>query len=750
MGFFFLNATWAGRPLVDALRELERRGLHLIYSSEVIQMDMTVRSEPHATEPRAILDELLREQHLHAIDGPKETLVIVRDAPRATELPPVSTPVAIDQIVVTPSHYGLLGGQPEQRQFLSREEVRALPHFSDDVYRAINRIPGAASTDVSANFNIRGGERNEVEVLLDGLSIYEPFHVKDLSGVFSTLDAEAIGAVDILTGGFPAEYGGRMSGVIDIASLTPTARRTEVGISLLNSRVLSAGTFSDDRGQWLFSFRPGYLHQVLQWLDSTNTVDPSYYDLLSKVQWQFSSSTVISGNLFLSQDRLKLDDVDQDALSKSRDSYLWLNARSAITPRLYAQNVVALGRIHRERDGQYDNGPEDNAKLHERRSFDFASLKNNTTFDLTSRQTLKGGFEVRRSRADYAFAAHSFQLNSLLHFATGYTVDRLVDTHPSGNDASAYVSDRRAVRPNFIVEAGVRSDRQSYTPDGTHVSPRLNVGWAMTPSTSLRAAWGRYVQPQGIEELQVEDGVQEFFPAQRSTHTVVGIDHLFPHGWSMRLEAYDKRLSHLRPRYENLLDNLALFPELQGDRLRIAPQSGTARGAELLVRKESNGPWSGWFSYARSSARDSIDGRMVPRSWDQRDAVTFSVNYGHADRWNVSLAGVFHSGWPTTSISPYLVPIGGGNYQLRINPGPLNDDRLPGYGRVDLRASRSVPIASGRLSFFVEAINLFNQANVSRVAGFRITADDNLTLTTKRVTESIVPLVPSFGITWQF
>jgi hypothetical protein len=750
MGAFFLNATWSGRPLVDALRELERRGLHLIYSSEVIQMEMTVRGEPHATEPRAILDELLREQHLHAVDGPKDTLVIVRDTQREpAAVPAAAVPVAVDQIVVTPSHYGILGGQPEQRQFLSREEVRALPHFSDDVYRAINRIPGAATTDVSANFNIRGGERNEVEVLLDGVPIYEPFHVKDLTGIFSTIDAEALGGVDILTGGFPAEYGGRMSGVIDIVSQTPSARRTEVGISVLNSRVLSAGTFNDSRGQWLFSFRPGYLHTVLHMIDKTSQLDPSYYDLLSKVQWQLSDSAVVSANFFSSQDRVKFEASDEHAVSRSEDDYLWLNARTAITPRLYAQSVIWAGRIRRNRRGNSDNQG-DHIDLHDDRSFDSVAVKNDTTFEWTARQTIKAGFDIRRLRADYDFLAHAFEQESILHFGTPNIVDRLVRTHPSGTDASVYAADRVTVRPNLVVEAGLRTDRQSYAPDGAHFSPRFNVGWSITPSTSLRGAWGRYVQPQGIEELQVEDGVAQFFPAQHATHAVIGVDHVFSGGWSMRVEAYDKQMSRLRPRFENLLDSLALFPEAQADRLRIAPVRGVARGAELLLRKESSGPWSGWIGYTRASVRDDIDGRMVPRSWDQRDAVTFSVNYGHAERWNVNLAGIFHSGWPTTSITASVTPVGNGNYALNITPDPLNGDRLPGYARVDLRASRSLPIASGRLSFFVEAINLFNHANASRVGGFDFNVDRDLTVTATRRTESIVPLVPSFGITWQF
>jgi len=87
---------------------------------------------------------------------------------------------------------------------------------------------------------------------------------------------------------------------------------------------------------------------------------------------------------------------------------------------------------------------------------------------------------------------------------------------------------------------------------------------------------------------------------------------------------------------------------------------------------------------------------------------------------------------------------------VHVVPGPLNDDRLPGYSRVDLRASRSVRMRSGRLNFFVDVLNLLNHANVSRVDHFDINVDRSGNVTTKRHTKSIVPLLPSFGIAWQF
>src|SRR5205809_724732 len=97
------QAHYAGRPLIDALHDLESKGLHLIYSNDVVRPEMMVRAEPRAAEPRGILDELLREQHLRATDGPQGSIVIVRQgaaargsAARPGAGAPTQMPVAID------------------------------------------------------------------------------------------------------------------------------------------------------------------------------------------------------------------------------------------------------------------------------------------------------------------------------------------------------------------------------------------------------------------------------------------------------------------------------------------------------------------------------------------------------------------------------------------------------------------------------------------------------------------------------
>jgi hypothetical protein len=737
---------FAGRLLSEALRELQARGLRIIYSDDVVTPAMRVLTEPRAAEPRRILDELLREHALRAKNGPRGSLLIVRDAPRpsrtaASSPPPPEMPVALEEIVVTPSRFTLLGDEPPARQFLGRDEVQRLPHFSDDLYRAIGRVPGVAAPDVSARFNLRGGDQDEVLVLVDGAEIYDPFHVRDLSRAFSTIDAEAVGSVELLSGGYPAEYGGRMSGVVDISTTTPASVQHEAGLSLLNARVLSQGVLAN--GSWLVSLRHGYLGQALQMLEEDSDFDPRYYDLLGKVEWTLGNTAAASLHLLAASDRLRLrEDPGTDARAAYDDRYVWLNVRGTPSPRWFARSVLSYGSLTRDRSGHYDNDAESqNGTLDDRRSMQFVALKNDATFDLSPRHLLKLGATVKRMRAryDYDGSAHvefaSFQLGR-----PPQDVVRSVHVRPSGSEVSAYAAGRVRLSDAAVVEAGIRAASESYTPDGVNVGPRLSASWMLSPRTSVRAAWGLFHQPQSMHELQVEDGVSEFAPSQRAEHRVAGVEHLFGNRVQARLELYDKTLTRLRPRYENVFDTLLLFPELRADRLRIAPERGRARGAELLVRTDPEARWSGWISATLADVHDEIEGVAVPRSWDQREALTFSVNHRRT-LWNVNVAGTYHSGWPTTPVSARLV-----EGRIVSAPGPRGAVRLPAYHRVDVRVSRS----SGPLSLFLEVLNVLDHTNVTRIDGFDFTIAPDGTVTPLARQESILGILPSFGVTWRF
>jgi outer membrane receptor protein involved in Fe transport len=746
-----LLMLYAGHPLTEALNDLESKGLRLVYSDDVVTREMIVQSEPRATQPRRVLDELLREHRLTARRGPRGTLLIVRmkeqPQPRAQTPPPPKMPVTLAEIVVTPSRFDLLGEEAEQRQFLSREEVRSVPHISDDFYRAIRHIPGAASDDISARFNIRGGEEDEAVVLLDGAEIYDPFHVKDLVRAFSSIDVEAIGSVDILTGGFPAQYGGRMSGVIDIGTVAPTDTHTEVGASLLNLRALTQGTMANGRGEWLLSVRRGYLHELLELVDSTNDVDPRYYDLLGKVQWTLNAKNVLSAHVLGSRDNLRLEKAVNATGAKASydDGYIWLNLRSSPAPRLLTQNVIEYGKTGHTRRGGYDEDGQ-TGRIDDKRDADFISVKNDTSIDITPRHLVKAGVSAKRFDARYDYDGNATIHESILNLGGApETIVRSAHLGVTSNELAVYVSERARVTERLVVEAGARWESESHTPDGAHVSPRINAAWTLTPSTTLRAAWGHFYQPQGAYELQVEDGVTQFSPAQRAEHRVVGVDHLFGRGISGRVELYDKIITDPHPRFENLFDRVILFPELRPDRVRVAPDRSTARGIEVLLRAEPDGPLSAWLSVTHAKVEDEIGDTAIARAWDQRNALTFSVNYKVGEHWNFNTAGTWHSGWPTT---PLFASVSGN--RLLTELGPLRSQRLRTYRRIDFRASRRIATSRGAFGFFIDVFNVLNMSNVTSIDGFIIESRGNGALGVRPVENAVVGVVPSFGITWQF
>jgi hypothetical protein len=293
-------------------------GLDLVFSSAVVHEVMVVLDEPHSTEPRGILDEILRGHGLLAREAPGGGLVIVRAADLAAVQPSGTirgvvavrgAPDLLDEVSITVEGTSLatrvsrggrfaLEGVPAgvhtvvarspvltpQRQVgvrvgegrrpdcleltpprssstssssrratsnprgSAREppapqsgEVEQMPH-APTIRTGQSSGCGAAGGDYSATFNVRGGEQGELLVLLDGARLYEPFHLKDFQSVFSIIDSETVGGVDLLTGGFPVEFGDRMSGVMDIAIAPPPGSlTTTVAAGTLNSRLLSAG-----------------------------------------------------------------------------------------------------------------------------------------------------------------------------------------------------------------------------------------------------------------------------------------------------------------------------------------------------------------------------------------------------------------------------------------------------------------------------------------------------------------------------
>ncbi|MFQ5528330.1 MAG: TonB-dependent receptor domain-containing protein [Thermoanaerobaculia bacterium] len=665
----------------------------------------------------------------------------------------------LEEMVVTPGRMSLLHDAPAAGLLWSREEVSRLPHLSDDVYRAVSRLPGIASGDFSADFHVRGGERNETLVLVDGLRVYEPYHLKDFQNVFSIFDSRAIGAIEVMSGGFTAEYGDRMSGVIDISSVVPLEPRTMVGVSFEKVHLMRQGRFDGGNGEWLVNARHGYLDLLLDAVSTDENdfdLSPAYYDLFGKVRRPWGHGGLLSLSVLAAADETEFVSVDDDDdLTSSYDSgYVWVRLDSVVSGRVSQTSVLSYGRLESERDGESGSNQSDpflgsdrgsdRTRVSDDRSTEIVQLRQDWRFDPSDRHHLRSGFELRRLDSSYDYTFVNLVTDPVFTDEELMTRRRF-DLTRSGSTYGAYLADRFRLAPRVTIEAGVRWDRQTHV-DEDQLSPRLNVVAQLGADTTLRASWGRYSQSQDIHELQIVDGVDEFHPAQLNEQTTIALDRRLGRRSRLAVQLYSKRLEHPRPRFENLFEPIDIFPEGQSDRVLIAPELGRSRGLETLFERGGK-RFDWWLSYTLSKTEDRIDGTYVPRSWDQRHALSYSVNLELNERWNLNLAGIHHSGWPATDASLVSVP---GQVVPSIVPRERNSGNYPTYHRIDVRASRRIDRVRGELELFLEVTNLLDRNNLRSISDFEISFAPETGFAIEREFEKWFPRLPSFGVSWTF
>ena len=207
----------------------------------------------------------------------------------------------------------------------------------------------------------------------------------------------------------------------------------------------------------------------------------------------------------------------------------------------------------------------------------------------------------------------------------------------------------------------------------------------------------------------------------------------------------------MRPRWENYSKDVLFFPELEAQKLFLAPESAESKGIEVCLKRDVGTRWSFWSSYSTAWSNESIGGRDVPRNTDQRHTIYMDANYRPSARWRINLAWQFHTGWPYTAEHFIRRPTSGGRYRITTQYGERNAKRFPAYHRLDLRVNRVFNTSTGRLSVFAEVVNLYNQENLRLIEASRSGVDSNGNLiVAETLTEKWLPLLPSIGASWTF
>ena len=764
------GALTVGAPLSAALEHLRAAGLQLVYSSALVAPDLRVKSDPGSGTAAELAARLLAPHGL-ALDlvGPgvyvvvRATVLALPGASASSAAPAVREAPAdapLEQVSVYASRYRVDPAQGLALVDLTRTEIEALPGLDEDVLRVMRYLPGTATNGVSARANVRGGRDNELAVYFDGVPLFEPFHFKDYQGLLGVLDPGAISRLDFFSGVFPARYGDRLSGVLDLAPRRPEAGADhhELGLSLLYAHGMSVGE-RDWRGrplEWLLSLRQSTAELALK-AAGRGSVDPDFLDGLGRVAVRVGERSQLSAGVLRLDDTLVASVADSREKTQSRylDGTGWIGFETLTAEGLALTARAAFSERHTERNGSLAQVGRVVGAVDDDREFSSTTLR----FEARGARGWTLGLEAADIGAHFDYAAQaSFDplLAAVFGRPASFTRDTLLDA--GGRAYAAYGSWLWQPGSRWRLDLGLRLDVQRYSLDGRAAaapggrfddeqwSPRLALEYQWDDDTVLRAGAGRTTQSERPDELMVADGEPRFHAAQRATQLVLGIERRLAPRTSLRLEAYRKSIADPAPRYENLLDPVVILPELEVDRARVAPGSSLAYGAEMTLRWQAPRDWAAWLTYSRSEATDYVDGIEVPRSWNQLNSLNGGLSWTR-NPWQLSANLTWHDGWRRSALDSIPNPVApAGGEVLRL--APRNAAAWDPFLSLDLRATWIRPLPRGALRLYAEVNNATDHANeccesvsVQRAAG----ADPFL----QRRERAWLPRYALVGVTWE-
>lgn len=625
------------------------------------------------------------------------------------------------------------------------------------------------SNELSSQYSVRGGSYDENSVYINGVEIYRPQLVS--SGQqegLSIINPDLVGAIGFSTGGYPAEYGDKMSSVLDITYRTPEAFEGSLSASLMG------GSLAIGQGSKRFSQLHGVRYKsnssLLGSTDTKGEYDPRYFDYQTSMTYRFSErlSASILGNIAINsylftpvnrtttfgtssdakQFTVYFDGHEKDrfetyfgALSLNyrvnRGTALQLLASGYLTNELVAYDIS--GEYWLDQAGTSDVGGElgvgryrEHARNRLKASVMALALKGSTA--LNSRHTLTYGLSVQsekimdRSREWELRDSAGYSLPSIPdEVRVIYNLDSRHDL--TSTRVAAFVQDawKFSTPAGFVtVNAGVRLSHWSFNKE-TLVSPRASVGFIPehAPGWALRFATGLYYQTPFYKEYRMPvtdaDGNQsivlnEEIKSQRSIHFIAGTDYTFRalnRPFKLSGEVYYKAMSDLVP-YE--IDNLKLVYSGRNE------SSGYATGIDFKLFGQFVPGSDSWVSFSLMKTSETLHGVKVPRPTDRGYSfgLYFTDYFPKIPRLKFSLRGIFMQGLPSTAprssrdvdyfrMPPYKRVDAGVQYALL--PAPKEGETRSGIGRW----LKSVWVGA----------DVFNLLDISNVASYYWVTDVN-------------------------
>jgi hypothetical protein len=639
---------------------------------------------------------------------------------------------------------------------ITPRQIRQLPTFGGqaDLAQYLQVLPGVIFTgDQGGQLYIRGGPPIQNKVLLDGMTIYNPFHS---IGLFSVFDTDILRNVDVYTGGFNAEYGGRISSVMDLTTRDGNRTRFagKVNASTLGAKLLLEGPIvklnenrpDDFSSSFILSVKNSYLREssdlFYKYIDSEG-LPYNFLDIYSKVSIHAGSGAHF--NLFGFR---FLDDVNYRLVS----DFNWDTWGSGMN------FVVIPGRTP--------------ALLEGNASYSRYMITLNEA-DGRPRTSMINGFNVGlaftfflgKNHIKYGIESLGFLTVFTFYNPLGWRIRQKQNT----TELAAYVKYHHSIG-KFLIEPGLRFQWYASLTDMSP-EPRLAIKYNATNHFRLKMAAGLYSQNllsstsdrdvvnlfygflSGPEDLpRVFDGKRVTHRLQKARHLITGLEYDITDQLILNLEAYIKDFTQLTnlnrdKLYEDTPDNSGKPERMRKD---FIIETGSAKGIDLSLKYDFRGVYL-WAVYSLTYV-DRFDGLInYSPHFDRRHSVNIVASYqfGKDQSWEISSRFNYGSGFPFTQSQGYYerLPFSDGifsdytrlNGELGIIYAELNRGRLSDYHRLDLSVRHQLKLGKHtKLETTVSVTNVYNRNNVfymDRITGERI---DQL------------PVMPSVGLSLSF
>lgn len=631
-----------------------------------------------------------------------------------------------------------------------------------DLLRTLQTIPGIVPiSDFSSAIYVRGGTPDQNLFMVDGTDVYNPEHA---FGLFSTFNTDAIKKVEVFKGAFSAQYGGRLSSVINITNNDGNRNKFEgkVSVSLLalNTTLQTPlGSFGSLSG----SIRRTYMDQTLaKWIKDV----PDYYfiDGNLKAFFDLGQSDKLSVSFFGSKDALNF------VLDKSRSEslgfdYIWgnqtgsVNWKKIFTPKIFGNIWLTFSHF-------YSDFSFDDVQFLEQNRINDLTFKGNIEYFYSDQLNFKFGFEHKNVNGG---------LNQ--NFSGGK-----VDVWKNRKLYSLYFSANWVPSIAWDIEAGIRGDYFISDIDFKNLDPRLTVKYRLTESSNLKFSTGIFHQyANRIPRLffvSIWTTADEFTHGSSSNHFVFGYQRVLAEKFEFEIEAYYKDYKNIYTYNPTFLADLSPenydennLPVFRNSKGLFNRGDGKSYGIELIIRKD-NGAVTGWAGYSFARTEHTIDRinqeEAFPPRHDRTHAINFVANFDlnnflrelrdnqfiQTDKqWTLGLNFTYFSGQPITLPGSVYLANNSPDWDqtknsLAIYPSAINAFRLPFYARLDFSLTYTIQYDGWSLAPYIQIFNTLNRKNVWFIR-YKNTIEKN------RVTQEVenvnmFPILPSIGMHVRF